>query len=281
MSFLPRLALRSLSVRQPAALVLARLPATPVFVPAVRTFTNSALLQASGQGGREVKAKKKSKGAIKLAEKIASKKKGSKAVEEDEDDDDDDWSQKRTPRSEQIEVDNTATEVKKAGIKMKGFSQWFSEKTQEAIDRGRGKVSSSALDSIRVVLPKTTNELSLSAISTISIKANALIINVFDESHTKTIENAIHKANLPGMSPSSTDARTIKITVPRPSSSDRASMLKNLMSLAESSKQNVRQARMASMKILGKDGSSELQEVTDKYTKEIDGLLGKAKKELA
>jgi ribosome recycling factor len=54
-----------------------------------------------------------------------------------------------------------------------------------------------------------------------------------------------------------------------------------MSTLSEQAKSTMRTARGASLKVTGKDGTAELQRVTDKYTKEIDDLLKKAKAELA
>lgn len=106
------------------------------------------------------------------------------------------------------------------------------------------------LDNVKVVLPKTADdpgsEVPLIAVATVSTKANVLTVNVFDETvslvlclgvgrsavpssllvltrlacwsvsqHTKHVEKSIHAANLPGISPTKFDSRTIRITIPR------------------------------------------------------------------
>jgi ribosome recycling factor len=68
---------------------------------------------------------------------------------------------------------------------------------------------------------------------------------------------------------------------PRPSEKDRQELFKSMSTLSEQAKSTMRTARGASLKVTGKDGTAELQRVTDKYTKEIDDLLKKAKAELA
>lgn len=54
-----------------------------------------------------------------------------------------------------------------------------------------------------------------------------------------------------------------------------------MTTLSEQAKSTIRTARAAGVKATGKDGTADLQTVTEKYTKQIDELLKKAKAELA
>lgn len=54
-----------------------------------------------------------------------------------------------------------------------------------------------------------------------------------------------------------------------------------MTTLSEQAKATIRTARGAGLKVTGKDGTAELQTVTEKHTKAIDDLLKKAKAELA
>lgn len=105
-----------------------------------------------------------------------------------------------------------------------------------------------ALDAVKITIPKSeSGEVTLNSVATVSTKGNVLIVNVFDEEvrlllfiscnlfisfiytqswtitllvlwcsqHTKHVEKAIHAANLPGLSPTKGDSRTIRINIPR------------------------------------------------------------------
>ncbi|KAL7416174.1 ribosome recycling factor domain-containing protein [Mrakia frigida] len=255
-----------------------------------RLISTTPQLLAAGQGSKEIKSKKKSKGSMKYEAKVKGGKKG--ALEEEEEEEDEDSGiphSNKNSRGRGVSEDingHIDAEVEKAQDKMQKVVVWFTEKCEETISRGRGKVNGSALDQVKIVLPKTAevpgSEVPLNAIATVSTKANVLTINVFDESHTKAVEKSIFAANIPGMSPVKFDARTIRITVPRPSGKDRLGFLKAFLTLGEQAKTNVRLARTAGLKTLGKgEGISEMQAITDQHVKELDVLLAKAKKDLS
>lgn len=117
-------------------------PSSPV-ASSSRLFSSTAVDLAAGQGSKEVKIKKKSKGAQKFA------KGGKKAAQEDEDDEDDDSPvvpKNARGRGESLDehalIDNTAA---KAEEKMEKVVAWFQEKFDEAVSRGRGKVNGGEL----------------------------------------------------------------------------------------------------------------------------------------
>jgi ribosome recycling factor len=86
------------------------------------------------------------------------------------------------------------------------------------------------LDSVKVTLPDQ-GTIPLNAVASVTIKQNTLFVEVWDTdvsirpiSHlagqltleaSKHVESAIHKANLPGLTPQKMGANTLKIPVPR------------------------------------------------------------------
>lgn len=108
-----------------------------------RLLSTSSVDLASGQGSKEVKVKKKSKGAMKIAAK------GGKKANQDEDEDDDDSpGPAKNSRGRGVSedtfalIDDTAA---KAEEKMTKVTTWFTEKYDEVTSRGRGKVNGGEL----------------------------------------------------------------------------------------------------------------------------------------
>lgn len=171
--------------------------------------------------------------------------------------------------------------------KMEKTWEWCKGVVYEGVERGKGRISPALLDSIRVQLPGDDSSQSLESVASITTKQGALWVQVWDSDALKAVESALHKANLPGMSPQKFDASTLKIPVSRPTQEHRTTIMKGLQDAVETAKQQFRLSRTDGMKGLkSKDGKNsvagkEIQKMTDKYSKDVDGLIHDAKRELA
>ncbi|KAG7571297.1 hypothetical protein FFLO_00809 [Filobasidium floriforme] len=177
--------------------------------------------------------------------------------------------------------------VDKMKTKMEKTVSWCQGIVFDGVERGSGRVSPAILDSVRVPLPDYPSPEPIVNIASITVRQNALWVEVYDEGSLKHIDSAIQKANLPGISPIKHDKLSLRIPVSRPTADTRTAIIKHMSDTAEQAKQQVRIARTDALKGIkhknGKNSPSgkEAQQLTDKYTSEIDGLITTAKKELA
>ncbi|WWC89768.1 uncharacterized protein L201_004694 [Kwoniella dendrophila CBS 6074] len=196
-----------------------------------------------------------------------------KAVEDDEAGANDDQGAGEVVISEVLE---------KTGVKIEKAVHWAKAVIFEGVERGRGRVTPALLDSVRVQLPDGPGQCHLNAVASITTKGNTLYVEVWDTDSTKHVESAIHQANLPGISPQKTGANTLKIPISRPTTEQRAEILKSLSNTVESAKQQIRMARTDGFKHLGgrkSNGTDEIQKLVDDANKDLDGQLVLAKKE--
>ncbi|WRT67305.1 uncharacterized protein IL334_004273 [Kwoniella shivajii] len=172
--------------------------------------------------------------------------------------------------------------IEKAQVKMDKAVHWAKAVIFEGVERGRGRVTPALLDSVRVHLPDSPGQCHLNAVASITTKGNALYVEIWDTDSTKFVESAIHQANLPGISPQKTGANTLKIPISRPTTEQRAEILRSLSTTVETAKQQIRMARTEGFKHLGgrkSNGTDEVQKLVDDASKELDGQLVLAKKE--
>ncbi|WWD09957.1 hypothetical protein V865_008088 [Kwoniella europaea PYCC6329] len=196
-----------------------------------------------------------------------------KAVEDDEAGANDD------PGAGEVVI---AEVLEKTQVKIEKAVHWAKAVIFEGVERGRGRVTPALLDSVRVQLPDSPGQCHLNAVASITTKGNALFVEVWDTDATKHVESAIHQANLPGISPQKTGANTLKIPVSRPTTEQRAEILKSLANTVEAAKQQIRMARTDGFKPLGgrkSNGTDEVQKLVDEASKELDGQMVLAKKE--
>ncbi|MBU2102079.1 MAG: ribosome recycling factor [Candidatus Omnitrophota bacterium] len=132
----------------------------------------------------------------------------------------------------------------------------------------------------------------LKEIATISVpEARMLVISPWDPTSIKEIERSIQQSEL-GITPVN-DGKIIRLIVPALSEERRDELAKIVKKVAEEGKVSVRTIRQNGkdrIKSLEKDkkiseddrfsSEAELQKLTDKYTADIDKLLGDKEKEL-
>lgn len=123
----------------------------------------------------------------------------------------------------------------------------------------------------------------LKSLASITVKANVLVVDVWDATAGKHVESALHSANLPGISPQR-DGNSLRLPVARPTADVRKDILRTLHEAVEQGKSQVRLARTDALKALGgrgAEGTDDIQKATDKHTADLEKLQQSAKKELA
>jgi ribosome recycling factor len=132
----------------------------------------------------------------------------------------------------------------------------------------------------------------ISGVAAISISdARTLVIQPWDASTVKDIEKAILASDL-GITPQS-DGKTIRLIFPQPTEDRRREMTKQIAKMGEEAKVAIRNLRRdANDKIKDMKKKSEMtedeakasekscQDITDKYTKEIDRVTEAKNKEI-
>lgn len=145
-----------------------------------------------------------------------------------------------------------------------------------------GKASPSLVDNVDVNVPSYGSVMKLKGLAVISTpEPRMLLVSPFDPTTTNDIERAIREANL-GLNPA-VDGTNIRLVVPELTEERRMEMVKRLKGMAEDARVRVRSARKSGMdsgkkmkndNVLTedslKDYESQVQELTDKYVKQID-----------
>ena len=121
--------------------------------------------------------------------------------------------------------------------------------------------------------------------------ARTIVIRPYDASMLKSIEKAIQVADL-GLVPQN-DGKVIRISFPQPTEERRRELTKQVSKLAENAKVALRNIRrdandkakdMAKKKEMTEDeqkiSEKNVQDLTEKYTKEIDVITDKKNKEI-
>lgn len=130
----------------------------------------------------------------------------------------------------------------------------------------------------------------LQQLATFSVpEPRLLVISPFDKSSVGAIDRALQEADL-GISPSN-DGQVIRLAFPALTEERRKDLIKIVRSMAEDGRvavRNIRRHSKSEMEELHGEisdddihrGEQELQEVTDNYVAEIDGLLENKESEL-
>jgi len=150
--------------------------------------------------------------------------------------------------------------------------------------RALGRVTPAILDGVRVPLSDT--QVKLTDLATIGVKeGTVLVVTAFDEHNLKSIEKAIY--TVPHCTPQRVDSRTLRIPMPKPTMEARTSFIKSGSKGAEETKVKIRAAREAGVKALTKLGFekrslelTEMQQLTDKASAEVDKILQRLTKQL-
>jgi len=153
-----------------------------------------------------------------------------------------------------------------------------------------GKATTALLDGIKVDYYGKMSP--LSQIGNVSVAdVHTLAVQPWDKSMLEPVTKAILQANL-GLNPQK-DGERIRVPIPPLNEERRRELVKLTKKFGEESKVAIRNIRRDCIEHLKKSekaehfsederkrGEGEAQKMTDKYTKEIDGLLGTKEKEI-
>jgi len=153
-----------------------------------------------------------------------------------------------------------------------------------------GKATTALLDGIKVDYYGKMSP--LSQIGNVSVAdVHTLAVQPWDKSMLEPVTKAILQANL-GLNPQK-DGERIRVPIPPLNEERRRELVKLTKKFGEESKVAIRNIRRDCIEHLKKSekaehfsederkrGEGETQKMTDKYTKEIDGLLGTKEKEI-
>ena len=118
-------------------------------------------------------------------------------------------------------------------------------------------------------------------------EARQLFVKPFDRSIIKDLERAINEANL-GITPTN-NGETIILTIPELTEDRRKEYVKLVKSMAEDAKIGIRNARQEGNNLIKKSEltedeqdrlESKIQDLTNKYNKQVDDLLKEKEQEL-
>jgi ribosome recycling factor len=167
------------------------------------------------------------------------------------------------------------------------------EKMRKAIDSVEhdftglrtGRASVAFVDGVQV--EAYGNRLPLKQMATISTPdARTLIIQPFDKATMASVEKALLSANL-GMTPNN-DGKVIRLNIPPLTEDRRKELVKMAKKMAEDGRIAIRNIRRTAndetKKLESEDerdrATKHVQEVTDKYVKEVDTLMAKKEKDI-
>jgi ribosome recycling factor len=152
-----------------------------------------------------------------------------------------------------------------------------------------GKATTTLLDGITVDYYSVMTP--LNQVSNLSTPdAKTIIIQPWDKNMIEPIEKAIMQANI-GLNPAN-NGEIIRITVPPLTEERRRSLVKQIKSMGENCRVSIRSSRREAneeLKKLQKDGlsedlekdaESEIQEMTDEFTKKIDDMIASREKDI-
>lgn len=149
-----------------------------------------------------------------------------------------------------------------------------------------GRASASIFDKIKVEYYGTPTP--LNQLATISIpEARLIVIQPFDKSSLNEIERSIFASDL-GLTPGN-DGKVIRINIPPLTEQRRKELGKQAKNIGENCKVAIRNIRRDINDLIkkgtftedeSKSGQSEIQDLTDKYIKEVDVVFKEKEKEI-
>ena len=153
-----------------------------------------------------------------------------------------------------------------------------------------GRANPAVLDKVLVDYYGTPTPINQMAAVSVS-EARVLVIQPWDKSTLKSIEKAIQASDI-GINPSN-DGSVLRLAFPQLTEERRKDLVKEIKKMGEDSKvgiRNIRRDGMEKLKTLKKDntiteddqknGEKKMQELTDKFIKNIDTLVSEKEKEV-
>lgn len=161
---------------------------------------------------------------------------------------------------------------------------------QELVKIRTGKATTTLLDGIKV--DYYGSQTPLSQVANVSVKdVHTIAVQPWDKNMVPTIEKAIIAANL-GLNPVA-DSNLVRVPIPPLNEERRRELVKLVKKFAEDGKIAVRNVRRDAIEHLKKSekaehlseddrkrGEGDVQKMTDKYVKDIDGLVAMKEKEI-
>jgi ribosome recycling factor len=155
-----------------------------------------------------------------------------------------------------------------------------------------GRATTGLVDHLRVEVESYGATMTLKELANIGVaEGNLIIIKPFDPSTLKDIERGIIKSEI-GINPMN-DGKIIRLPVPPLSTERRNQLVQQIKQLAEAQKVAIRNTRRDANKALSvaekakelteddvENGEKQIQEMTDKYCKQIDKMLDDKTKEI-
>jgi ribosome recycling factor len=153
-----------------------------------------------------------------------------------------------------------------------------------------GRASASLLD--RITVDYYGTETPIKTLANVSVPdARSLQIQIFDKGAVKLVEKAILKSDL-GLTPNS-DGTSIRLNIPPLTEERRKELVKVAKKSSEEGKvalRNIRRDELENLKkqekegVLSEDdrkrGEESIQKLVDRYSKELDTMLGAKEKEI-
>lgn len=162
--------------------------------------------------------------------------------------------------------------------------------TQDYAGIRAGRANPAILDKIRVDYYGSETPINQMAAISVS-EARVLLIQPYDATQVRAIEKAINASDI-GINPTN-DGRVIRLVFPPLTEERRKDLIKEVSAMAESAKVSIRSIRRDAIDRYKKDQKNgditeddfkvvekDIQELTDKNTKQIDEILAAKEKEL-
>ena len=148
-----------------------------------------------------------------------------------------------------------------------------------------GRASASLVDGLKIEVASYGSTMSLRELANVAVtEGNSIVVKPFDPSTLKDIERGIEKSGI-GINPQN-DGKILRLPVPPLSTERRNQLVARVKDLAEQQRVSIRNSRRDANRALAtaqkaktiteddqKGGEKQVQELTDKYCKQIDDLL--------
>lgn len=155
-----------------------------------------------------------------------------------------------------------------------------------------GKASPALVENLDINVPSYGSTMKVKALAVVTVpEPRMLVVQPFDPSTTGDIEKGIRESKL-GLNPVGEGTR-LRLPIPELSEERRVALVKNVKAMAEDGRVSIRKSRKDGMdmskkmkndNVLTEDGQHEfeksVQDLTDKYVKEIDSLFADKEKEV-
>ena len=155
-----------------------------------------------------------------------------------------------------------------------------------------GRASTGVVEGLKVEIEAYGSTMSLKELANLSVvEGNTIVVKPFDPSTLKDIERGIEKSDI-GINPNN-DGKVVRLPVPPLSTERRNQLIGRIKDLAEKQKVSIRNIRRDANKSLQgeqksktiteddvKSGEKQVQELTDKFVKQVDSLLDEKSKDI-